>query len=247
MKASGNPQPQQTWVNKLCQGDPDLKCPEHDRMSFLLADKRIILELCRDAGWSIEADIKRRDDAFLRIHAIEIGKISLEHPVTKGSGEYQTIIGFADALCSIVVSYFRAEPAFDQEIEGERSRIKKENAVALAEWECRHRGLISRIIPSVDDPEPIRRQLPDRREVQVEVQSCFESDPLLLVEAKPHIPNPMETMRQLKTYRNFFSGRILLWCPEILPTVAKIFRDQEILVATISLNDLEKLQFSWDA
>lgn len=74
-----------TLVAKLCSEDPDLKCPEHDRMSFLLADPSTWNRL-----------IECVDIPHYRFVGGE--KISLEHPITKGEGAYQVIVGFVDAL-----------------------------------------------------------------------------------------------------------------------------------------------------
>lgn len=63
-----------------------------------------------------------------------------------------------------------------------------------------------------------------------------------MVEAKPELTNPMETMRQIKTYlvhapyRNLTRG--LLWCPTISPQAKKIFQGEGIFVCSETIEAL---------
>ena len=55
-----------------------------------------------------------------------------------------------------------------------------------------------------------------------------------LIEAKTTMDNPMDIMRQMKTYGQFFTGRLILWCESITDQQKKIFESQQILVSKIS-------------
>lgn len=168
-RGGGKREDRKSYMEKLGFKDPDLKCPEHDRMSFAMADPEFMMQLCYEA-WSTWPK------GGPQISEIECTLISLEHPIVKGDGQYKIIIGYVDAVAQI--GYVET-------------------------WSDGSRGKRSRLI---------------------------------VVEAKPRLENPMETLRQIKTYREFFESRepaFLLWCPEISDSQARIFAGQNILVSEI--------------
>jgi hypothetical protein len=182
-----------TWIQRLCENDPDLRCAEHDQMSFLLAAGETIKRLCLDAGIAFPnaliEDIETPEVTGIQVESY------LEHPITKGKGEYQVIIGFADALCKIKISGVGVQEFYKRNCNTETYKEK----------------------------------------------GGFVKEFCLLIEAKPTIINPMEVLRQLKTYRQFISPntKLLLWCPTITQNVAAIFRGQKIYVSRTKLADIE--------
>lgn len=172
---------QQTLAHRLCAEDPDLKCPEHDKMSFMLAMPETWRKLLRR---EMMPDVPGEAEFWL-------GKICLEYPITKGSGQYQTVIGFADAKCTVNV-----------EIQDEHSRL-------FRGW---------------------------NNETWCGTTATARLSKAVIVEAKPKIANPMETLRQLNTYRNFIDAIFLLWCPTIEEKTKTVFLSQGIFVSTIPVD-----------
>ncbi|MDE2469653.1 MAG: hypothetical protein KGL35_13175 [Bradyrhizobium sp.] len=147
-----------TFLARIGFEDEDLRSPEHDQMSFFLASTGNFRAVAEDAGIKLNQEAWR---TWIPADIWEKGRVRLEFPITKGSGQYSTIIGYADAVFG--VGY-----------------------------------------------------------------------PLILIEAKTSIPNPMETLRQLNTYKEFFRGELILWMPGIDENIASIFRSQRIFVSNFN-------------
>lgn len=150
---------QPTFLQRLGFEDDDLRSPEHDQMSFFLADPANFRKIAEDSGLVLHEFF---NSSHIPDNYWELGKVSLEHPITKGKDQYSTIIGYGDAFYGI-------------------------------------------------------------------------SRPSILIEAKTKLQNPMETLRQINTYRQFFSGPVILWFPGIDEKTASIFRSQGIFVSNFKI------------
>lgn len=61
----------------------------------------------------------------------------------------------------------------------------------------------------------------------------------IIIEAKPVIHNPMEVLRQIKTYKEYLlKSDALLWCPTIIDEYIELFEKQGVYVSKISVDEL---------
>lgn len=67
------------------------------------------------------------------------------------------------------------------------------------------------------------------------------------IEAKPSMPNPMETMRQINTYREYIGNScrlrtdyclFIVWCPTANQELVEVFSNEHIFLTTVSLDSL---------
>jgi len=63
------------------------------------------------------------------------------------------------------------------------------------------------------------------------------------IEAKPAVKNPMQVLRQLRTYREFFpcKTQFILWCPTLSEKLFSVFTSQNIYVCNLSIAEIKKL------
>ena len=187
----------QSW-----RGDPDLKNPKHDQMSFAMVDKDFVREMIVKSGiYSLEPSSKelRHIDANTRCppgietadKGVTVHSVELEVPVLRKWQSGSSVVGFWDAVAEYT-TYCR-----QRNLHCTRGNPDEPHGEFWSEW--------------VDDVSSLRR---------------------LYIEAKTSMTNPMEVLRQMKFYQAEIKsgGPMLLWCPGIEAEIAKVFRMQNIYV-----------------
>ncbi len=241
-----------TMLERMGFDDPDLKCPAHDQMTFALASPTFCLELIGSVAnlsdefvggklvsdWSANLKGGGLDD-FLEIKQGRVShdmKVDGTTDISKScvpSVEFP--INKGDGQYKVVVGFLDC-----------MAKVPTEGCISIeymtSKVDCKY----------VND-----RRVDVRSDSRHHQRSfCHRASLLFSIEAKPRIENPMEVMRQLKTYREFFPSRIevpaertrfeyrrtkivvnqyLLWCPTVTDQVKEVFQSQGILVATLPI------------
>lgn len=184
-----------TFLEQIGFNDPDLKCPEHDRMSFALSDPQFCRDMLLDAGVSCGS----------------VSTTKLESPIEKGAGQYAVIIGYADSIIEftaeaspvylLIKEIINAKVLITLNDEG----LRYNAPVGAMSDDLRakivlHRDELIKILR--DDYMMNPRHKGEALDASHLPHPCHFS---CVVDAKTSLPNPMETLRQMNTYRNFFT------------------------------------------
>lgn len=93
-----------TLLAKLAFADPDKQSPVHDAACRYLAQKDVALKLCQastkltDLGYCVNSGQWGSGSDWHLPDVFEMEKTAIEEPVSKGSGQYKTTIGFMDVV-----------------------------------------------------------------------------------------------------------------------------------------------------
>jgi hypothetical protein len=162
-------------------------------------------------------------------------KLCLNDPYLKCPKHDEMSFILADPDCAVVLIR-DAEPSL-----GPCTMLKTRLEFPLTKGEGKYEVIVGFIDALAIIEIPLEEE-----EIEYNQQGCGKivsvAKRYFFIEAKPQIPNPMEVLRQLNTYRKFTTKRsnFLLWCPAIQPEVAEIFRQQKILISTLAPEEVKK-------
>jgi len=228
--------------------DPDLKCPKHDEMSFVLAKKTNCINVIRSSDWC-SSEIHIRTE-------IVIKGINLEHPIASKTG---FIHGYCDALivagfdisklylgmfgnCRIISEPY--DPPH-KEAEQLQQRLDKVGiSLRLDGNALKYEDRSSNIDRYMDNILLLKDEL--IANLLYEKHRMVNAEELFLIEAKPDLRNPMECMRQMKMYSSAIGMKtsMILWCPGIDDETRFVFNSQGIFVCSCTVEEINKLSKS---
>lgn len=241
-----------TMLQRLGFIDPDLKCPEHDKMSFALADHEFVKKLLHDAGL-VTSKANAEEWLNKRAHDVDCHIVIelQEAPPRDTPGVLASILGpesktYIGDPENPTKRYYT--PTINRWVTGSATYKllsgKLEVDVRLEVPVCKGQGEYKVIIGYADAIVSLDLVLeceklltyPDCRgghTTETKAESLTISK-TILVDAKPSIPNPMETLRQFNTYREHLADvHHLLWCPPCPENVKTIFQQQGIYVSCL--------------
>lgn len=219
-----------TMMEKMGFRDDDLRCPKHDEMSLILGDERLCFRM---ASKSLEIRAFCYD-------AIEKAE--------------KNCIGF---YCESTNTFYSGFIDRDNCISTDIVGLSLEHPV------CKGEGRYKAIVGYLDCFLQFRMRFEiESSAFKIRPRNC--DDELhkgkrtlyayanICIEAKPSLTNPMETLRQIKTYKEFFNTPphdrsqllheityFLLWCPSVDAKMKALFEnDPMISVEDITIDSL---------
>lgn len=237
-----------TILSRMGFDDPEAKTPEHDAMSLAMLDPVVVCNILTECGilpfgqqrlskelpgriesidghvvhvsrkWHCTIDksgddIRLRECSSFHWNAVEA---QTDYRLTMPWSEQYDFSTLLDEPAYKGTGEYRTIVGF---IDGTVSVVAKSpyTGEAVDMWR-------ERVSMNIDDGI---RSVENRRSVRGEVELRSRA----FIEAKVTVDRLMDTMRQIKVYRDLVGGPQILWCPVIPDNLANAFSSQGILVA----------------
>lgn len=224
-----------TLLAKLGFADPDKKNPKHDLMCAFLADPVNRKALCKQLGYAPSTN-----DPVLEQH------------LGKGTGQYQTTIGFLD----VVYTAYRMRGLIDgamrfaktpKEVETLTKRyFEYQKALATVREEFRLKFCKDK--PAWMGPEHLQGQEylaweAASKAVREDETLCVDNvEAKIVIEVKTGVDSLGDLIRQIKLYRTYYHSSRNLWVVAVLPGVLNpaeedLLRQQDVRPVVLSSFD----------